>query len=123
LIIEVYVDDIIFGNNDDRLSKKFAKCMHNEFKISLLGELYFFLGLHICQQDKGVFISHTKYIKEMIKKFGMVYCKPVSTPMQTSWKLNKDDESKDSYQRFYRSMIGSLIYVTTSRPDVMQAVG
>jgi hypothetical protein len=123
LIIEVYVDDIIFGSDDDRMSQKFAKDMHNEFEMSLLGELSFFLGLHICQQDKGIFISQTKYIKEMLKKFGMVDCKPISTPMQTSCKLRKDDKSKDAYQRLYRSMIGSLLYVTTSRPDVMQAVG
>jgi hypothetical protein len=59
----------------------------------------------------------------MLKKFGMEDCKPVSTPMQTSCKLRKDDESKDADQRLYRSMIGNLLYVTTSRPDVMQAVG
>jgi hypothetical protein len=123
LIIEVYVDDIIFGSNDDRMSQKFAKDMHNEFEMSLLGELSFFLGLHICQLDTCIFISQTKYIKEMLKKFGMVDCKPVSTPMQTSCKLRKDDISKDAYQRLYRSMIGSLLYVTTSRLDVMQAVG
>jgi hypothetical protein len=123
LIIEVYVDDIIFGSNDDRMSQKFAKDMQNEFKMSLLGELSFFLGLCICQLDTCIFISQTKYIKEMLKKFGMVDCKPISTPMQTSCKLSKDDISKDADQRLYRSMIGSLLYVTTSRPDVMQAVG
>ena len=57
IIIEVYVDDIIFGNDDDRLSQKFAKDMHNEFEISLLGELTFFSGLHISQLDEGIFIS------------------------------------------------------------------
>jgi hypothetical protein len=72
LIIEVYVDDIIFGSDDDRISHKFSKDMHNEFKMSLLGELYLFLGLYICQQDKGIFISQTNYIKYMINKFGMV---------------------------------------------------
>jgi hypothetical protein len=82
-----------------------------------------FLGLCICHQDKGIFISQTKYIKEMLKKFGMVYCNPVSTPMQTSFKLSKDDKSKDAYHRLYRSTIGSLLYVTASRPDVMQVVG
>jgi hypothetical protein len=89
LIIEVYVDDIIFGSDDDRMSKKFSKDMQNEFEMSLLGELTFFLGLQICQLDKGIFISQTKYIKEMLKKFGMEDCKPVSTPMQTSCKLRK----------------------------------
>jgi hypothetical protein len=97
--------------------------MQNEFEMSLLGGLSFFLGLHICQRNQGIFISQTKYIREMIKRFGMEDCKPVTTPMQTSCKLSKDDDSKSTDQRQYRSMIGSLLYVTTSRPDVMQAVG
>jgi hypothetical protein len=96
--------------------------MQNEFEMSLLGELSFFLGLHICQSNQGIFISQTKYIREMLKRFGMEDCKPVITPMQTSCKLRKDDDSKYTYQRKYRSMIGSLLYVTTSRPDVMQEV-
>ena len=91
--------------------------------MSLLGELSFFLGLQISQLDEGIFISQTKYIKEMLKKFKMEDCKPVSTPMVTGCKLSKDDESKEVDQRQYRSMIGSLLYVTASRPDVMQAVG
>jgi hypothetical protein len=123
LLIEVYVDDIIFGSDDDRLSQKFAKDMHNEFEMSLLGELSFFLGLQICQRNQGIFISQTKYIREMLKRFRMEDCKPVNTPMQTSCKLRKDDDSKSTDQRQYRSMIGSLLYVTTSRPDVMQEVG
>jgi hypothetical protein len=123
LLIEVYVDDIIFGSDDDRLSQKFAKDMQSEFEMSLLGELSFFLGLQIRQNNKGIFISQTKYIREMLKRFGMEDCKPVITPMQTSCKLSKDDDSKSTDQRQYRSMIGSLLYVTASRPDVMQAVG
>jgi hypothetical protein len=123
LLIEVYVDDIIFGSDDDRLSQKCAKDMQNEFEMSLLGELSFFLGLQIRQSNQGIFISQTKYIREMIKRFGMEDCKPVITPMQTSCKLSKDDDSKSTDQRQYMSMIGSLLYVTTSRPDVVQAVG
>jgi hypothetical protein len=95
--------------------------MHNEFEMSLLRELSFFLGLQICQSNQGIFISQTKYIREMLKRFRMEDCKPVTTPMQTSCKLRKDDDSKSTDQRKYRSMIGSLLYVTTSRPDVMQA--
>jgi hypothetical protein len=97
--------------------------MHNEFEMSLLGELSFFLGLQIRQSNRGIFISQTKYIREMIKRFEMEDYKPVITPMQTSCKLSKDDDSKSTDQRQYWSMIGNLLYVTTSRPDVMQAVG
>jgi hypothetical protein len=97
--------------------------MQNEFEMSLLGGLSFFLGLHICQRNQEIFISQTKYIREMLKRFGMEDCKPVTTPMQTSCKLSKYNDSKSTDQRKYRSMIGSLLYVTTSRPDVMQVVG
>jgi hypothetical protein len=89
----------------------------------LLGELSFFLGLEICQSNQGIFISQTKYIRQMLKRFRMEDCKPVITPMQTNYKLSKDDDSKSTDQRKYRSMIGNLLYVTASRPDVMQAVG
>jgi hypothetical protein len=85
--------------------------MQNEFEMSLLGELSFFLGLQICQRNQGIFISQTKYIKEMLKRFGMEDCKLVTTPMQTSCKLSKYDDSKSKDQRQYRSMIGSLLYV------------
>jgi hypothetical protein len=97
--------------------------MKNEFEMSLLGELSYFLGLKIRQSNQGIFISQTKYIKEMLKRFGMEDCKPVITPMQASCRLSKDDDSKSTDQMKYRSMIGSLLYVTTSGPDVMQVVG
>jgi hypothetical protein len=97
--------------------------MHSEFEMSLLGELSFFLCLHICQRNQGIFISQTKYNREMLKRFGMEDCKLVTTPMKTSCKLRKDDDSKYTDHRQYKSMIGSLLYVTTFRPDVMQAVG
>jgi hypothetical protein len=91
--------------------------------MSLLGELKFFFDLQISQQNNEIFISQSKYIKEMLKKIGMEDCKPVSTPMTTGCKLSKDDESKEVDQKLYISMIGSLLYLTTSRPDVMHAVG
>jgi hypothetical protein len=97
--------------------------MKNDIEMRLLGGLSFFLHLHICQINQGIFISQTKYIREMLKRVGMEYCKPVTTPMKTNWKLSKDDDSNSTEQRHYRSMIGSLLYVTTSRPYVMQAVG
>jgi hypothetical protein len=93
--------------------------MHNEFEMSLLGELSFFLGLQILQRNQGIFISQTKYIREILKRFGMEDCKLVITPMKTSCKLSKDDDSKSTDQRQYRSMIDNLQYVTTSRLDVM----
>jgi hypothetical protein len=75
MLIEVYVDDIIFGSDDDRMSQKFSKDMQNEFEMYFLEELSLFLGFHIYNNKKGIFISQTKYIREMLKKFGMTYCK------------------------------------------------
>ena len=119
IIIEVYVDDIIFESDDDRLSQQFAKDMLSEFEMSMLGELNFFLGLHISQLNDGIFISQSKYIKKMLKKFGMEECNPISTPMITGCKLRKEDESKEVDQKLYRSMISIMLYVTVSRLDVM----
>jgi hypothetical protein len=91
--------------------------------MSMIGELRFFLGLQVSQSDKGIFISQTKYIKEMLSKFQIEYGKPMSTPMITGCKLRKDDESLKVDQTMYRSMIGSLFYATTTKLDIMQAVG
>ena len=89
----------------------------------MLGELTFFLGLQVYQTDKGIFISQNKYIKEMLNFFKMEDSKRVGTPMVTGCKLTKVDESLEVYHTMFRSMIGSLLYVTTTRPDVMQVVG
>ena len=123
IIVVVYVDDIIFGSDLQIMSVNFASDMKKEIEMSMLGELTFFLGLQVYQSDKGIFISQTKYIKDMLKKFKMEDSKPVSTPMVTSCKLRKDDEFLEVYHIMYRYMIGSLLYVTTTRPDVMQVIG
>ena len=93
LIVLVYVDDIVFGSNDDALSQGFSKLMQSEFEMSMLGELSYFLGLQISQLENGIFISQTKYAKEMLKKFYMEDCKPMETPMITGCKLTKNDDS------------------------------
>ena len=91
--------------------------------MSMLGELTFFLWLQVYQIEKWIFISQTKYIKDMLKKFKMEDSKPVSTPMVIGCKLIKDDESLEVDHTMFRSMIDSLLYVTATSPDVMQAVG
>ena len=91
--------------------------------MSMLGELTFFLGLQVSQLEKRIFTSQTKYTKEMLKKFKMEDSKLVSTPMVTGCKLSKDDESLEVDNIMYMSMIGSLLYVTATRPDLMQVVG
>ena len=105
-------DDTIIGSNDDRLTNKFATKVQSDFKMSLLGELTYFLGLKIYQKEKGIFICQAKYIKEMLKKFKMEDFKPILTPVVTGCKLSIDDSSKDVDQMLYKSMISSLLYVT-----------
>lgn len=122
IIVVVYVDDIIFVGNKDSLSKDSADQMKSKFEISMLEELFYFLGLQISLLSKGIFISQTKYAKDMLKRFQMEDCKPISTPMVTKCKLSKIDESPDVDQTMYRSMIGSLLYLIASKPDIVQVV-
>jgi hypothetical protein len=122
VIIEIYVDDIIFGSDDDNVSKHFVECIQKEFEMSMLGKMNFLLGLQINQSDKGIFISQTKYIHEILKKFQMHDSKPVGTPMVIGCKLSKFDDFEEVEKTMYRSMIGILLYATTTRPDIMHAV-
>nr|GFC03286.1 uncharacterized mitochondrial protein AtMg00810-like [Tanacetum cinerariifolium] len=87
-----------------------------------MGELTFFLGLQVTQNDDGIFISQDKYVDEILKKFGFSTVKTASTPMETSKTLLKDAEAEDVNVYLYRSMIGSLMYLTASRPDIIFAV-
>ena len=119
----VYVDDIIFGCTNESFVQWFSNSMQTKFEMSMIGELSYFLGLQVKQSSEGIFISQEKYLKEMLKKFQMEDSSTVSTPMVVGCKLRKDDISPDVDQRTYRSMIGSLLYITASRPDIMQAVG
>jgi hypothetical protein len=96
--------------------------MANEFEMSMIGELSYFLGLQIKQMKKDTFVSQGKYMKDMIKKFGLQDTKQMSTPMRTNDQLGIDDSVNMVDQKLYRSMIGSLLYVTASRPDVMFSV-
>ena len=113
----------MFGSNREELAKGFAEEMKSEFEMSMIGELSFYLGLQIQQKNTGTFISREKYLKEMLKIFKMEYCKPMSTPMITGCKLCADNGSPDIDQKLYRSMIGSLLYLNASRPDIMLVVG
>ncbi|GJT84767.1 retrovirus-related pol polyprotein from transposon TNT 1-94 [Tanacetum coccineum] len=122
IIVQIYVDDIIFGSTSQNLCDDFAKIMHDEFEMSMMGELNFFLGLQIKQMEDGIFFNQSKYIKEMLKKFGLEDSKPTKTPMSTEIKLTKDDEADSVDSSKYRGMIGSLLYLTASRPDIMFSV-
>ncbi|GKB42814.1 putative ribonuclease H-like domain-containing protein [Tanacetum coccineum] len=122
LLVQVYVDDIIFGFIRKEMCTEFEKMMHKKFQISSMGELTFFLGLQVTQKDDGIFISQDKYVDEILKKFGFSTVKTASTPMETLKPLLKDAEAEDVDVHLYRSMIGSLMYLTASRPDIMFGV-
>ncbi|GJZ47425.1 retrovirus-related pol polyprotein from transposon TNT 1-94 [Tanacetum coccineum] len=107
IIIQIYVDDIIFGLTCQDMCDEFAKIMHDEFEMSMMGELNFFLGLQIKQMEDGVFFNQSKYIKEMLKKFGLEDSKPMKTPMSSDTKLTKDEECKSVDSTKYRGMIGT----------------
>ncbi|GJX63722.1 putative ribonuclease H-like domain-containing protein [Tanacetum coccineum] len=122
LIVQVYVDDIIFGSTKKSLCTEFEKMMHKKFQMSSMGELTFFLGLQVKQKEDGIFISQDKYVTEILKKFGFSDVKTASTPMETHKPLLKDTEGEDIDEHMYRSMIGSLMYLTSSRPYIMFVV-
>ncbi|GJY29070.1 ribonuclease H-like domain-containing protein [Tanacetum coccineum] len=122
LLVQVYVDDIIFGSTKKELCNAFEKLMHEKFQMSSMGELTFFLGLQVQQKKDGIFISQDKYVDEILKKFGFTEVKTTSTPMETQKPLLKDEDGEEVDVHMYRSMIGSLMYLTSSRPDIMFAV-
>ncbi|GJV27788.1 retrovirus-related pol polyprotein from transposon TNT 1-94 [Tanacetum coccineum] len=122
IIVQIYVDDIIFGSTCQDMCDEFAKIMHDEFEMSMMGELNFFLGLQIKQMEDGIFFNQSKYIKEMLKKFGLEESKPMKTPMSSDTKLTKDEECESVDSTKYRGMIGSLLYLMASRPDIMFSV-
>ncbi|GJX38979.1 putative ribonuclease H-like domain-containing protein [Tanacetum coccineum] len=122
LLVQVYVDDIIFGSTKKELCNAFEKLMHEKFQMSSMGELTFFLGLQVQQKKDGIFISQDKYVDEILKKFRFTEVKTASTPIETQKPLLKDEDGEEVDVHMYRSMIGSLMYLTSSRPDIMFAV-
>nr|GEW11153.1 putative ribonuclease H-like domain-containing protein [Tanacetum cinerariifolium] len=122
LLVQVYVDDIIFGSTKKELSTEFEKLMHDKFQMISMGELSFFLGLQVKQKSDGIFISQDKYVAEVLNKFDFVNVKTSSTPMKFNKPLIKDEEAEDVDVHLYGSMIGSLMYLTASRPHITFAV-
>ena len=122
LLVQIYIDDIIFRATNVSLCEEFSKYMHSEFEMSMMGELNFFLGLQIKQLNEGTFINQAKYIRDLLKRFNMEEAKTMKTPMSSSIKLDKDEKGKSIDSTMYRGMIGSLLYLTASRPDIMNSV-
>ncbi|CAL8157460.1 unnamed protein product [Prunus armeniaca] len=122
MIVSLYVDDMIFtGNNLDMLNE-FKLSMMREFEMTDLGELHHFLGIEVNQSKKGIFISQESYAKEVLKKFRMENANPISTPCVTGLKLSKDGEGKLVNSTMFQSLVGNLMYLTATRPDIMFSV-
>nr|GEU42968.1 putative ribonuclease H-like domain-containing protein [Tanacetum cinerariifolium] len=122
LLVQIYVDDIIFAASNPELCDLFANLMCSKFKMSMMGKISFFLGLQISQSPKGIFINQSKYALESSKKYGSESCDPVDTPMVEKSKLNEDKEGKVIDPSHYRGMIGTVLYLTASRPDLQFAI-
>jgi len=120
LIVQVYVD--IFSATDNSLCDEFSDLMRSEFEMSMMGELNFFLGLQIKQINR-IMIHQQKYVKELIKRFEMESAKPIDTPISHSTRLVVDDGSPSVEEKSYGGMIGSLLYLTVSKPDIVFSVG
>nr|GEW26417.1 putative ribonuclease H-like domain-containing protein [Tanacetum cinerariifolium] len=119
LLVQVYVDDIIFGSTKKEMCDAFEILMHEKFQMSSMGELTFLLGLQVKQKKESIFICQDKYVAEILKKFGFLDVKKANTHMETSKPLLKDNDGEEVDVHMYRSMIGSLMYLTLSRPDIM----
>ncbi|CAM8885291.1 unnamed protein product [Rhodiola kirilowii] len=119
LIVSIYVDDLIFTGNNPSLCDEFKSFMEKKFDMTDLGRMHYFLGVEVQQTTKGIFLSQKKYASEVIARFGMEGCNPVSNPMVPGTKFSKDDEGEAVDPSLYKQLIGCLMYLTTTRPDIM----
>ncbi|GKD51007.1 retrovirus-related pol polyprotein from transposon TNT 1-94 [Tanacetum coccineum] len=118
LLVQVYVDDIIFGSTSYKLCKQFEKLMTKKFEISMMGELTYFLGLQIKQDDKGISICQEQYTRNLLNKYEISDSSLVKTPMVPPSNLGPDLAGKSVNETSYRGMIRSLMYLTATRPDI-----
>jgi hypothetical protein len=123
LLVQIYLDDIIFGGSSHTLVSRFQEMMESEFQMSMMGELTFLSGIQVKQTKQGTFMHQAKYMKDLMKKFNMVELKPVSTLMSTTTSLGPDEDGEVVGQRYYRSTIGSLLYLIATRPDIQFSMG
>uniref|UniRef100_A0A803PSX6 Reverse transcriptase Ty1/copia-type domain-containing protein n=1 Tax=Cannabis sativa TaxID=3483 RepID=A0A803PSX6_CANSA len=122
LAILIYVDDIVVASNNDNVISHFKTYLHDKFKLKDLGTIRFFLGLEVGRTKKGISVSQRPFTLQLLQDTGYIGAKPVSTPMETNLKLSKDKGNLLPDPTAYRSLIGKLIYLTITRPDISYAV-
>ncbi|KAE8684274.1 hypothetical protein F3Y22_tig00111146pilonHSYRG00032 [Hibiscus syriacus] len=123
LIVCLYVDDLIFTGSNPSMFNEFKDVMMKEFEMTYMGLMAYYLGIEVKQQNDGIFISQESYAKEILKKFKMENCKPISTPTEYGIKMTKHEEGESVDPTFFKSLVGSLRYLTCTRPDILHAVG
>ena len=122
LIVCLYVDDLIYTRNNTAMFESFKKSMMAEFEMSDLGMMHHFLGIEVMQSSTGIFISQKKYVGEILDRFQMKDCNLINTPSEFGMKLNKDNGGKKVDDTLYKKIVGSLMYLTTTRPDIIHVV-
>jgi hypothetical protein len=122
LIISLYVDDLIFTGNDESMYAEFKKSMMVEFDMTDLGKMRYFLGVEVLQKTDGIFISQKRYVMEVMERFGMDKSNSVLNPMVPGEKLQKHQDGIKIDSTYYKRIVGSLMYLTTTGPDVMFVV-
>lgn len=122
LIISLYVDDLIYTGDDEGMMCEFKNSMMNEFDMTDLGKMRYFLGIEVMQFDGGIFISQRKYVLEVLRRFGMEQSNSVQNPIIPGFKIFKDENGIEVNGSFYKQLVGSLMYLTATRPDIMYAV-
>lgn len=122
VMISMYVDNLIITGDATYLIKEIKQQMSQVFEMKHLGELRYYLGLEILRDSGQTFMSQGKYVKGLLERFRMDQCKPAAIPLQQNIKLHSEDGSKEADVTLYRQLVGSLIYLTTTRPDLAYAV-
>ena len=115
------MDDIIFRSTDEKLCSKFSKLMQSKYEMNMMGELTYFLGLQVKQVKDEIFISQNKYIYDLLKKFDLIDYSSAKTPMATTIKLEFNTKESKVDISNYKGVVGSLLYLTASRPEIMFA--
>ena len=123
LVVCLYVDDLIFTGNCASMFEHLKKAMTQEFEMTDIGLMSYYLGIEVKQSEEGIFISQERYTREILEKFNMMNSKPVATPIETGTKLSKHEEGDDVDPSYFKSLVGSLRYLTCTRPDILFSVG
>lgn len=118
LVVSVYVDDLIYTGNDETMFERVKHSMKQEFDMSDLGRMKYFLGVEVVQGSEGILINQRKYANEVLERFGMEQCNPVKNPVVPGFQHGKDEASTSVDATAYKQMLGSLMYLNATRPDL-----